>query len=301
MSLLIFTQMVPAIVLAIPVLLIFQKIGLKDTVAGLVLINVAWWLPLIVWLLRNVFEDVPRSIEAAARIDGCSRLGTLFRITVPAAAPGISAAAILLLIGVWNEFLFAVVLGDRNAVTVTRRISQTQAILPGGGSPPVHRRGGGGHPRRVALHRSRCTVSPARIRRTHAGVRQGLRPQGATALAEEDAMTARDQDGEAGRAIRLTRRDLLKGTVVAGGAAFLAACSSTPASQSAAPQSQAPATVAPTAAATTAPTAAATTAPTAAATTRSDRCGDDRLQRLLQRAALPFSRAPPRPRRASRA
>ena len=136
LGLLIFTQMVPAIVLAIPTLFIFQKVGLKDTVPALVLVNVAWWLPIVIWLLRNVFEDVPRALESAARIDGCSRIGTLFRITIPAAAPGISAAAILLLIGVWNEFLFAVILGDRNAVTLTRRISQTQAILPGAGVPP---------------------------------------------------------------------------------------------------------------------------------------------------------------------
>ncbi len=198
MSLLIFTQMVPAIVLAIPVLLIFQKIGLKDTVAGLVLINVAWWLPLIVWLLRNVFEDVPRSIEAAARIDGCSRLGTLFRITVPAAAPGISAAAILLLIGVWNEFLFAVVLGDRNAVTVTRRISQTQAILPGAGVPPFTVEAAAGI--LVALP---CIVLVALFhRRDLPDSRRGSSRAEAARCdrpAEEDAMTTRDQDGERAR------------------------------------------------------------------------------------------------------
>jgi multiple sugar transport system permease protein len=136
LSILIFTQMVPAIVLAIPVLLLFQRIGLKDTVAALVLVNVAFWLPLIVWLLRNVFEDVPRSLESAARMDGCSRLGTLFRVTIPAARPGMAAAAILVLIGTWNEFLFAVVLGDRNAVTMTRRISQLQVIGTAGGIPP---------------------------------------------------------------------------------------------------------------------------------------------------------------------
>lgn len=136
LSILIFTQMVPAIVLAIPVLMLFQRLGLKDTVAALVLVNVAFWLPLIVWLLRNVFEDVPRSLESAARIDGCSRLGTLFRVTIPAARPGIAAAAILVLIGTWNEFLFAVVLGDRNAVTMTRRISQIQVIGTAGGIPP---------------------------------------------------------------------------------------------------------------------------------------------------------------------
>lgn len=123
LALLIFLQMVPGIVMAIPVLRIFQILGLKDTVAALVIVNTAFWLPLIVWLLRNFFADVPIALERAARIDGCTRLGTLFRVTVPAARPGIAAAAILILIGTWNEFLFAVILGDRNAVTITRLIT----------------------------------------------------------------------------------------------------------------------------------------------------------------------------------
>lgn len=136
MTVLIFTQMVPAIVMAIPVLLMFRAVGLKDTVAGLVIVNVAYWLPLIVWLLRNVLEDVPRSLEYAARIDGCTRLGTLFRVLVPAAAPGFAAVAILLLIGTWNEFLFAVMLGDRNAVTVTRLIGFLDSAVGPDGPPP---------------------------------------------------------------------------------------------------------------------------------------------------------------------
>ena len=123
LAVLIFLQMVPAIVMAIPVLKIFEILGLKDTVASLVIVNTAFWLPLTTWLLRNFFADVPISLERAARIAGCSRLGTLFRVTIPAARPGIAAAAILILIGTWNEFLFAVILGDRNAVTITRLIT----------------------------------------------------------------------------------------------------------------------------------------------------------------------------------
>lgn len=126
LALLILIQMVPAIVLAIPVLRIFQMLGITDTVAALVLVNVAFWLPLIIWLLRNFFLEVPVSLEKAARIDGCSRLGTLFRVTIPAARPGIAAAGILILIGTWNEFLFAVILGNQNAVTITRLITGIQ-------------------------------------------------------------------------------------------------------------------------------------------------------------------------------
>ena len=109
--------------MAIPVLILFQTIHLKDTVLALVLVNVAFWPPLVAWLLRNAFEDIPVSIEKAARMDGCSRLGTLFRVTLPAARPAIAAIAILVIIGTWNEFLFAMILGDRNTVTLTRWIS----------------------------------------------------------------------------------------------------------------------------------------------------------------------------------
>jgi ABC-type sugar transport system permease subunit len=121
-------QMVPAIVMAIPVLKVFQFLHLTDTVAALVIVNVAFWLPLITWLLRNFFSEVPIALERAARIDGCSRLGTLFRVTIPAARPGIAAAAILILIGTWNEFLFAVILGNHNAVTITRQITSIEAL-----------------------------------------------------------------------------------------------------------------------------------------------------------------------------
>jgi multiple sugar transport system permease protein len=128
LAILIATQMVPAIVMAIPVLKVFQFLHLTDTVAALIIVNVAFWLPLVTWLLRNFFAEVPVALERAARIDGCSRLGTLFRVTIPAARPGIAAAAILLLIGTWNEFLFAVILGNHNAVTITRLITSIEAL-----------------------------------------------------------------------------------------------------------------------------------------------------------------------------
>ncbi len=124
---LVFTQMVPAIVMAIPVYQIVKWLRITDTVLALVLVNVAFWVPLVVWLLRNFFADVSISLERAARIDGCSRLGSLFRVIVPAASPGIAATSILLLIGTWNEFLFAVILGQRDAITITRRIVSTNS------------------------------------------------------------------------------------------------------------------------------------------------------------------------------
>jgi multiple sugar transport system permease protein len=136
LGVLIFTQMVPGIVLGIPVLLIFVNLGLKDTVVGLIIANTAFLLPLVVWLLKNIFSAVPAALESSARIDGATRLGTLFRITIPAAAAGIAAVAILLLISTWNEFLFAVILGDTGAVTVTRRIGFIDSPTSVSAEPP---------------------------------------------------------------------------------------------------------------------------------------------------------------------
>jgi multiple sugar transport system permease protein len=130
------SQTFPSIVLIIPTLFIFRALHLSDTILGLVLVNVAFALPLVVWLLKNVFESVPRALESAARIDGCSRLGALFRITFPAAGPGIAAVVILMLIGVWNEFTFAVILGSRDTVTLTRQIGFIDTITGPLGSPP---------------------------------------------------------------------------------------------------------------------------------------------------------------------
>jgi multiple sugar transport system permease protein len=130
------TQTVPAIVVAIPTLLIFRWVGLADTLVGLIIAETAFLLPLIVWLLKNVFEGVPRALESAARIDGCSRLGALFRITMPAAWPGVAAIIILALIAVWNEFTFAVILGSKNTVTLTRLIGFIDGPAGAQGPPP---------------------------------------------------------------------------------------------------------------------------------------------------------------------
>jgi ABC-type sugar transport system permease subunit len=134
---LIFTYTIPAIVLAIPLLLLFNHLRLTDTVLGLIVANVAFSLPLAIWLLRNIFQGVPNSLEASARMDGCSRLGTLFRVTLPAASAGVAATAILLIISTWNEFLFAVVLGHEGAVTVTRRIGYINSAPGLTGTPPA--------------------------------------------------------------------------------------------------------------------------------------------------------------------
>ena len=119
------TQLIPPIALAIPVLLIFLTLDLRNTVVGLILINAAFWCPILVWLLRAAFLAVPRQLEQAARIDGSSRLGAIFRVSLPAAAPAITAAAAIVFVGIWNDFVFAAMLGGRDTHTLPRYLGES--------------------------------------------------------------------------------------------------------------------------------------------------------------------------------
>ena len=123
------TQLIPPIALAFPALLIFIKLGLRDTIPGLVLVHAAFWTPVLVWLLRSAFGSVPVELERAARMDGASRLGAIVRVVVPATAPAIAAAAAIVFIGIWNDFIFAVLIGGRDTTTLPRWLGETQTPL----------------------------------------------------------------------------------------------------------------------------------------------------------------------------
>ncbi|MEI6157722.1 MAG: carbohydrate ABC transporter permease, partial [Atribacterota bacterium] len=112
-------RMIPPIVVAIPFFLMFRKIGLYDSLLGLVLIYVAFNLPFVIWVLRGFIDEVPVELEEAAMIDGCSRLKLLRHVTVPISFTGIMATAVLCFIFVWNEFFFALILTGVNRRTVT--------------------------------------------------------------------------------------------------------------------------------------------------------------------------------------
>jgi multiple sugar transport system permease protein len=116
-------RMVPAMVLIIPMFLLLRNLRLLDKYLGLIIVYSAFLLPYVIWMLKNFFEQVPPALEAAARMDGCSRLGSLFRVMIPVTAPGIVATAIFAFIGAWNEFLFGLILSTNHAVPVTVRLS----------------------------------------------------------------------------------------------------------------------------------------------------------------------------------
>ena len=117
-SLLVASIAVPAMVTLGPVFITYTDIGLLDTLHGLVLVNLATSLPLAVLVLFTYYNAVPRELDDAAAIDGCGWFGTLFRVILPVAMPGVFVVFLLLLIAGWNEFLFAFVLTVRPEIRV---------------------------------------------------------------------------------------------------------------------------------------------------------------------------------------
>jgi N,N'-diacetylchitobiose transport system permease protein len=100
-------QMVPLIVLIIPLYGIFVDLHLLNTFYGLVIVYLAFALPLAIYMLRGFFASIPRELEDAAMVDGCTRMQAIRKVVLPLAAPGLAATSILLFITAWNEFIIA--------------------------------------------------------------------------------------------------------------------------------------------------------------------------------------------------
>jgi multiple sugar transport system permease protein len=105
----------PPIAVAIPLFLMVQGIGLRDTHLGLILPYVAASLPVIVWIMIGFFDEVPRELGDAAKVDGCSHFGVLWRVMLPIMKPGLVTAALFSAIFIWNEFLVALYVVDSRA------------------------------------------------------------------------------------------------------------------------------------------------------------------------------------------
>lgn len=108
--LLLVVSMFPQIAIAGPVWILLERLQWLNTFHGLVAAYVAFSLPLAIWILTTFFREVPREIEEAALVDGCSRLQALYKIVLPVAAPGILTAGLLVFIHAWNEFFFALII-----------------------------------------------------------------------------------------------------------------------------------------------------------------------------------------------
>jgi multiple sugar transport system permease protein len=111
------TRMLPPIVVAIPMFLMYRAVGMTDTHVGLIILYTAFNLSFSVWLMKGFMDEIPKEYEEAALVDGYTRLQAFFKIVLPEAATGIAATAVFCFITAWNEYAFALIMTNRNAQT----------------------------------------------------------------------------------------------------------------------------------------------------------------------------------------
>jgi raffinose/stachyose/melibiose transport system permease protein len=121
--------MISPAVIVIPLVTILARLNLINTRLGIIITYVAWGIPFAVFLLKAFFETLPQEILDSARIDGCSHLGSFWRIAMPLARPGLFSTAIFSGIGMYNEFLFALlVLRDESLKTLPVALTRLRGM-----------------------------------------------------------------------------------------------------------------------------------------------------------------------------
>tara|TARA_B100000745_G_scaffold298928_1_gene248568 strand:+ start:951 stop:1799 length:849 start_codon:yes stop_codon:yes gene_type:complete len=114
--------MAPIISLVYPFMTMANQLGLYDSHLGLILFYLPWNVPFAVWMLRTFVSDVPKELEEAALVDGCSRIGAFVRISIPLLVTGLFTTGVFIFIGAWNEFIIAFFLTSTNARTLPTTI-----------------------------------------------------------------------------------------------------------------------------------------------------------------------------------
>ncbi|TPL04127.1 MULTISPECIES: carbohydrate ABC transporter permease [unclassified Mesorhizobium] len=125
------TRMLPPVVVAIPMFLMYRAVGLNDSHLGLIILYTAFNLSFSVWLMKGFIDEIPKEYEEAALVDGYTRMDAFFKIVLPEAATGIAATAVFCFITAWNEYAFALIMTNRRAQTAPPFIpSQVGSGLP---------------------------------------------------------------------------------------------------------------------------------------------------------------------------
>ncbi len=112
-------QMVPLVAMIIPVFLLLNEFGQYDKITGLIVTYLTFILPFTVWTLRGFIVNIPKELEEAAMVDGCTRSGAFLRVVFPLLAPGMVATSVYGFIQAWNEYLYALMLMSQQNQTAT--------------------------------------------------------------------------------------------------------------------------------------------------------------------------------------
>lgn len=109
------TRLIPPVVILVPIYILWRNLHLLNSHLGMIIAFLTFNLPFTIWMMHSFFVELPVELEEAAMVDGCSRTQALLRIVLPLAAPGLVATSVFLILGAWNEFLFASVLAGGDA------------------------------------------------------------------------------------------------------------------------------------------------------------------------------------------
>lgn len=109
-----FFQLIPPIALLIPYYIVVSKLGMLDRLSSLIVVNINFVLAYVIWVMSNFFKAIPRDLENAARIDGCSWLGAYYHVVLPNTLPGFVAVGALSFLLCWDEFMYALVFTQTN-------------------------------------------------------------------------------------------------------------------------------------------------------------------------------------------
>ncbi len=115
--LILFTRMLPTVVLIPALFLILRQLGFQNTLSGLILAYCSFTFPFTIWIMKSYFETIPREMEESGLVDGCTRFQVFYRLILPISGPGLVAAGAFTFVLCWNEFLVAQVLNSKRGMT----------------------------------------------------------------------------------------------------------------------------------------------------------------------------------------
>jgi len=122
------TRMTPPVVLVLPLYLLMARLDLLDTHLAIIIAHTTFNLPLVIWMMKGFFDSVPKEIDEAGMVDGCSPMMTFLRLVLPLTVGGLAATAILCAVFSWNEFLFALILSGRGTATLLVAVPRLMTI-----------------------------------------------------------------------------------------------------------------------------------------------------------------------------
>jgi multiple sugar transport system permease protein len=118
------SQMVPVIVIIIPLYLMLQQFDMMDSLRGLVLLYTGFMLPTVIWIMFSYFQTLPRELEEAAMIDGCNRFKAFLDVIIPLSGPGLVAVSAFTFLSSWNEFFMALIFTGAHTKTITVTVTE---------------------------------------------------------------------------------------------------------------------------------------------------------------------------------